>query len=424
MYKYDKNRINEEYERAKEVYGGYGINTDEVLEKMRNIPISIHCWQGDDVTGFETGVAGLADGGIKATGNYPGRARNGDELRRDIDMALSLIPGKHRINLHAIYAETGGKRVERDELETRHFEKWIEWAKSRGVGIDFNPTLFSHKMANSGYTLSSTDKEIRSFWIRHALSCREIASEIGKELGTPCVNNIWIPDGSKDMPADRMTHRQILKESLDEIFERKHDKKHVIDSLESKLFGIGSESYVVGSHEFYMGYAIKNNIMLCLDTGHFHPTESIADKISSILSFSDELLLHISRGVRWDSDHVVILNDELLSISQEIKRCGVMGRVRIALDYFDASINRIIAWVTGTRAVQKALLIALLEPTHLLAEEEKNGNLGARLALMEEFKTLPYGSVWDKYLSLCDVPVGPEWLDRVKEYEKTELMRR
>ena len=425
MYKHvSAENINESYELAKKAYASFGINTDEILEKLKTIPISLHCWQGDDVTGFEPGVDQLSGGGILATGNYPGKARNGDELRQDVEKALSLIPGRHRLNLHAIYAETGGKYVERDELTVEYFKKWIDWAKEKNIGIDFNPTFFSHKMASSGYTLASPDKNIRSFWIRHAIRCREISEAIGRELGTPCINNIWIPDGSKDLPADRMIYRRILRDSLDEILEKKFDQNYLKDSVESKLFGIGSESYVVGSHEFYMGYAFTRNIMLTLDSGHFHPTECIADKISSVLLFSSELLLHISRGIRWDSDHVVILNDESLSIAREVKRCGAFDRTYFAMDFFDAGINRITAWVVGARSVLKSILAALLEPTDLLVEEEKKGNLGNRLALYEEFKTLPLGSVWDKYLSDQGVPVGTSWLNTVKEYEENVLLKR
>ncbi|NSW90096.1 MAG: L-rhamnose isomerase [Firmicutes bacterium] len=416
--------IDKAYEYAKEVYGAYGVDTEDVLKKMKDIQVSLHCWQGDDVTGFEKGVDGLSGGGIMATGNYPGRARNGDELRQDIEKALSLIPGKQRVNLHAIYAETGDKYVDRDNLDVSHFKRWIDWAKEKGIGLDFNPTFFSHKMADSGFTLSSKDKEVRSFWIRHGKRCREIAAEMGKELGTPCVNNVWIPDGMKDIPADRLGHRLILKDSLDKLFEEKYDKNHLIDSVESKLFGIGSESYVVGSHEFYMGYALSRDVVLCLDTGHFHPTEGIADKISSVLAFQDELLLHISRGVRWDSDHVVLLNDEVLAIAQEVKRANAFERVHFALDFFDASINRITAWVIGTRSVLKAIMFALLEPTELLKEEENKGNFGNRLALMEEIKTLPFSAVWNKYCSRSGVPVGSEWLNDVKEYEEKVLFKR
>jgi len=424
MFNFDmKKYVNNSYEQAKEVYAAFGVDTDKVLETIKKIQISIHCWQGDDVGGFESADA-HAGGGTLVTGNYPGRARNGEELRQDFEMALSLIPGKHRINLHAIYAETDGKFVDRDEITVEHFRKWIDWAKKLGVAIDFNPTYFSHEMAKSGFTLSSKDKNVRDFWIRHTKRCREIAAQIGKELGTPCINNIWVPDGSKDIPADRMAYRRILKESLDEIFAEKYDKNFLIDAVESKLFGIGFEAYTVGSHEFYMGYGIKNNVMVCFDMGHFHPTESIADKISSMLLFSDGLLLHVSRGVRWDSDHVVILNDELLDVAREVKRCDAFDKVHYALDFFDGSINRITAWVTGTRAALKSILIALLEPTHMLVEEENKGNYGNRLALMEEIKTLPFGAVWNKYCLDMNVPVGPEWLDTVKEYEENVLLKR
>ncbi|MGI6777353.1 MAG: L-rhamnose isomerase [Acetivibrionales bacterium] len=422
-YSYEKN-IDKNYDYAKEVYASFGVDTDKVLDKMKDISISLHCWQGDDVTGFE-GADGITGGGILATGGHPGKARNGEELRQDLDKALSLIPGTHRVNLHAIYAETEGKKVERDELTVEHFNKWIGWAKEKGIGLDFNPTYFSHKKADSGFTLSSKDKEIRDFWIRHSHRCREIAAEMGKELGTPCVNNVWIPDGSKDFPADRLEYRQILKESLDEVFEKKYDKSYLIDAVESKLFGIGSEAYVVGSHEFYMGYTMTNNdVILCLDAGHFHPTETISDKISSLLIYKDELLLHVSRGVRWDSDHVVILNDDLLAIANELKRCNAYGKVHFALDFFDGSINRITAWVTGTRAALKSILLSLLEPTPLLLREEDTGNLGNRLALMEEFKTLPFVAVWNKYCRDMGTPVGTNWLDEVKKYEDNVLSKR
>lgn len=421
---YNEKTINENYERAKELYGSLGIDTDKVMEDIKDISISIHCWQGDDVGGFEVDAEGLTGGGILATGNYPGKARNAEELRQDLDKAMDLIPGKHRVNLHAIYGETDGKFVERDEIGPKHFEKWIAWAKEKGIGLDFNPTFFSHKMAETGYTLASKDKEVRDFWIRHGKRCREIAAEMGKALGTPCVNNIWIPDGSKDLPANRIEHRQILKESLDEILKDEYDKKHILDAVECKLFGIGSEAYVVGSHEFYMGYALTRDTLLCLDAGHFHPTETISDKISSMLTYIDELLLHVSRGVRWDSDHVVILNDEVLTIAQELKRCDAFDRVHFGLDFFDASINRISAWVTGTRASLKAIMMALLEPTHLLRDAEDKGDFGRRLALMEEFKSLPFGAVWDKYCQAQGVPVGAEWLNHVQEYEKQVLSNR
>lgn len=416
--------INHSYAHAKQVYGSFGVDTDDVLKKLENIPVSLHCWQGDDVSGFETGADGITGGGILATGNYPGKARSGEELRQDLEKALSLIPGKHKVNLHSMYAETGGKFVERDSLRTEHFSKWIDWAKGLGIGLDFNPSFFSHKKASTGYTLSSKDAETRSFWIRHAVRCREISVDIGRELGTPCINNIWIPDGSKDLPADRAGHRNILRDALDEILDRKYDKRHLLDAIEGKLFGIGSESYVVGSHEFYMAYAISRGVMLCLDMGHFHPTEGVADKISSLLAFSNEMLLHVSRGVRWDSDHVVVLNDDVIAVAQELKRCGAFGKVNIALDYFDASINRITAWVTGTRALLKAVLIAMLEPTELLSKEEAAGNFGNRLALLEEFKMLPYAAVWNKYCLEKNIPAGPDWLDSIRDYEEKVLFKR
>lgn len=424
MYLYRNERIEQDYRIAKEIYAGFGVDTDKAIEDMKKIPVSIHCWQGDDVAGFEN-AGGLTSGGIMTTGNYPGRARNGDELRQDIDKALSLIPGRNRVNLHAMYAETGGRKVERDEITIEHFQRWIDWAKEKGIGMDFNPTFFAHPLADSGYTLSSTDKRIRRFWIEHGKRSREIAAAIGKALNSPCVNNIWIPDGSKDIPADRITKRYILKESLDEILDRKYEEGCLIDSVESKLFGIGSESYVVGSHEFYMGYVMsRDDVILCLDAGHFHPTETIADKISSVLTFKNKLLLHVSRGVRWDSDHVVILNDDTMAIAQEIKRCNAYGRVYIALDFFDASINRITAWVTGARATLKAVMYSLLEPTHLLTEAEENGNPGDRLALMEEFKTLPFGAVWNRYCAENNVPVGTAWIEEVKKYEEDVLSLR
>lgn len=416
--------VSRNYAFAKEVYQAFGVDTDQVLTQMKQIPISLHCWQGDDVSGFEVDVAGVSGGGILATGNYPGRARNGAELRQDLEKALSLIPGRHRINLHAMYAETGGKFVERDELTIEHFTEWVQWAKRNGLGLDFNPTFFSHKMADSGFTLSSKDPEVRSFWVRHAQRCREIAAAMGKELGTPCINNVWIPDGSKDLPADRLVHREILRDALDEVFGAEYDRHYLRDAVESKLFGLASESYVVGSHEFYMAYALTRDVMVCLDAGHFHPTEGIADKISALLAFSDEILLHVSRGVRWDSDHVVITNDDLLAIAHEIKRCNALSKVYVALDFFDASINRIAAWAIGARATLRALLTALLEPTQLLRDEENKGNLGNRLALMEEFKTLPVAAVWRKYCLDNDVPVGIGWLDEVRTYEETVLRKR
>jgi L-rhamnose isomerase len=411
------------YDWARERYARLGVATDRALEILRRVPISLHCWQGDDVGGFENDQ-GLTGGGIQATGNYAGKARTADELRADLDQALRLIPGRHRLNLHAIYAETGGRPVERDRLGPEHFTAWTDWARSRGLGMDFNGTFFSHPRAADGFTLSSRDEGKRRFWVDHGIACRKIGERFGRELGTPCITNVWIPDGYKDTPVDRKTPRAILQRSLDEIFAEKLDPRFHLDAVESKLFGIGSESYVVGSHEFYLGYAIAKGKLLCLDAGHFHPTEGIADKISSVLTYLDEILLHVSRGVRWDSDHVVILSDDLRAIAEEIVRGDYLGRVHIGLDFFDASINRVAAWVIGTRCMIKALLIALLEPTERLRELEAAGDYTGRLALLEELKTMPYGAVWDYYCLRQDVPIGPAWLDEVRAYERDVLARR
>jgi L-rhamnose isomerase len=408
---------------AKERYAMLGVDTDQALETLAQIPISLHCWQGDDVGGFESPDAELG-GGLAATGNYPGKARNAGELRCDLDKAYSLVPGRHRLNLHAIYAETGSQKVERNELRPEHFYAWIDWAKDKGHGIDFNPTCFSHPLAESGFTLASYDESIRQFWIEHCLACRKIGEHIGRELGTPCVTNIWIPDGFKDVPVDRKTPRMLLKESLDKILAEKIDPRYNLDSVESKLFGIGSESYVVGSHEFYLGYAIANHILLCLDSGHFHPTEVISDKLSAVLTFLDEVLLHVSRGVRWDSDHVVILSDELQAIAQEIVRGDFLHRVHIGLDFFDASINRVAAWVIGARNTMRALLLALLEPIAQLRELEVSGDYTKRLALLEELKGLPFGAVWDYFCLQQGVPVGISFMDEIQVYEKQELSKR
>jgi L-rhamnose isomerase len=415
--------IERAYEIASERYAELGVDSDQAINRLGKVAISIHCWQGDDVGGFERGQ-GLSDGGIMATGAYQGKARTADELRADLEKALSLIPGRHRLNLHAIYAETDGK-VERDELEPKHFASWIDWAKQNQLGMDFNGTFFSHPKAASGFTLSSADEKIRRFWVRHGIVCRKIGSAMGKKLGTPCVTNIWIPDGYKDIPADRKGPRERLRTSLNEIFVEKIDRKFLLDAVESKLFGIGSESYVVGSHEFYLGYAIENNKLLCIDTGHFHPTESVADKISSVMMYLEEILLHVSRGVRWDSDHVVILSDELRALAEELVRGDYLDRTHIGLDFFDASINRVAAWVIGTRCMIKALLIAMLEPIDKLRQMETEGNLTGRLALLEETKTLPFGVVWDYYCLKHDVAIWPEWIKQVESYEKnvTSLRR-
>jgi L-rhamnose isomerase len=414
--------IEKAYEQAKQRYAELGVDTEAAMERLSSTTISLHCWQGDDVGGFESDE-GLSGGGIMATGAYPGRARTADELRADLEKTLSLIPGKHRLNLHAMYAETKS-RVERNELTAEHFTTWIDWAKANGLGMDFNGTFFSHPKAESGFTLSSADEGIRQFWVEHGIVCRKIGSAMGKQLSTPCITNLWIPDGYKDIPVDRKGPRERLKKSLDEIFAESMDRTCLLDSVESKLFGIGSESYVVGSHEFYLGYAIENKTLLCLDTGHFHPTEVVSDKISSVLTFLDEILLHVSRGVRWDSDHVVILSDELRAIAEQIIRGDYLQRVHIGLDFFDASINRIAAWVIGTRCMLKALLIALLEPTEKLREIEINGDYTGRLAILEELKTMPYGAVWDYYCTKMEVPPAQTWLDEVKDYEKDVLAKR
>ncbi len=375
------------------------------------------------MAGFESPDSELG-GGIAATGNYPGKARNADELRRDLDRVYSLLPGRHRLNLHAIYAETGGKTVERNELAPEHFAGWVEWAKAKSHGIDFNPTCFSHPLAASGFTLASYDAGIRRFWIEHCIASRRIGEHFGRELGTPCVTNIWIPDGFKDTPVDRATPRRLLRESLDQILAAPVDRQYNLDAVESKLFGLGSESYVVGSHEFYLGYAISTNVLLCLDSGHFHPTESVADKLSSVLLYLPEVLLHISRGVRWDSDHVVTLSDETQMMLQEIVRQNVLDRVHIGLDFFDASINRVGAWTIGARNVQRAALLALLEPIEQLRDAEQAGDYTTRLLLLEELKGMPWSAVWDQFCMRHDVPVGLQVLDEIRAYETQELAQR
>lgn len=419
----DKKKIEESYQAAKELYAAWGIDTDEVVKKLGEVAISLHCWQGDDVAGFEHATDQLT-GGIQVTGNYPGKARNPEELRADIEKVLSLLPGKHRLNLHALYAETDGEKVERNELQPKHFKNWVEWAKKNEVGLDFNPSFFSHPLSDDGFTLSHPDEKIRKFWIEHGKACRKIGEYFGKELGTPAVTNIWIPDGFKDTPVDRLAPRQRLKEALDEILSEKISPEYNLDAVESKVFGIGSESYVVGSHEFYMGYAVKNNTLLCLDVGHFHPTETISDKISGVLSFVDEILLHVSRPVRWDSDHVVTFDDELQAIMQQIVRGDFLDRTHIGLDFFDASINRIAAWVVGARNASKALLKAMLEPVAKLKELELAGDYTSRLALVEEFKSYPLGAVWDYFCMVQNVPVREAWLEEVKNYEKEVLVKR
>lgn len=419
-----KDIIKKSYQLAKAQYAELGIDTDKVISEMEKVVISLHCWQTDDVGGFEREGAELGGGGIQATGNFPGKARTIKQMRDDLDKVMSLLPGKQRLNLHAIYGEFDGKKVERDEIEVKHFQGWIDWAKKRNMGLDFNCTCFSHPYADDGFTLSSKNQKIRNFWIEHTKKCRKIAAEMGKQLGTPCVHNIWIPDGSKDVPVDRYGLRKILRKSLDEIFSEKYPKKYLKDSVESKLFGIGSESMVVGSHDFYIGYAVKNKMMITLDNGHFHPTEQVGDKISSILLYIDELLLHLTRGVRWDSDHVVTFNDELLLIAQEIVRAGALKKVNIGLDYFDASLNRIGAYVIGVRAAQMAFMFALLEPLKTLIDFEEKGQNFERLSLMEVMKTKPYGSVWDYYCLSNNVPVGQDYIDEIRKYERNVLLKR
>ena len=424
QYTPTEKQIRDTYDLARERYALLGVDTAAALAKLAQIPISLHCWQGDDVAGFES-PEGELGGGIATTGNYPGKARNAEELRRDLDQAYSLIPGTHRLNLHAIYAETGGKRVDRNELLPEHFANWLDWARENGHGIDFNPTFFSHPKADDGFTLASYDEGNRSFWIEHGIACRKIGEHFGRELGTPCVTNVWIPDGFKDTPVDRLAPRRLLKESLDAIFAEKLDPQHNLDAVESKLFGLGSESYVVGSHEFYLGYAIEaGDVLLCLDSGHFHPTEVISDKLSSVLLYVDQVLLHVSRGVRWDSDHVVTLTEELQAIMQEIVRGGFTERVHIGLDFFDASINRIAAWVVGTRNALRALLLALLEPADLMRALEQAGDYSARLALLEELKGMPFGAVWDYYCLQQGVPVGYAFTDDIRSYEEQVLAQR
>ncbi len=411
------------YEAAAKRYREFGIEVEAALEALRGIPVSMHCWQGDDVTGFEA-AAGGASGGILSTGNYPGRAGNAAELRRDIDKAWSLIPGTKRLNLHAIYADYSAGAVERDELRPEHFDSWIAWAKQQGVGVDFNPTFFGHPRSADGLTLSHPEAKIRSFWIRHGRACRRIAAHIGRELKTCCVMNTWVPDGYKDVPADRLGARKRLLASLDSIFAEEFPRRQMRDAVESKLFGIGVESCTVGSFEFYLGYAVRNGLLLCLDAGHFHPTEVISDKLSSVSLFVDEILLHVSRPVRWDSDHVVILDDELCAIARELVRGRLLGRTHIGLDYFDGTINRIAAWAVGMRNMQKALLLALLEPSHQLRGFERKLDYTSRLVYMEELKTLPFAAVWDYYCLKSGVPAGPEYLSAIRDYEQSELFRR
>ncbi len=415
--------IENSYTSAKEQYANLGVDTEKAMKILESVAISLHCWQGDDVGGFESSDEGLS-GGIAVTGNYPGKASTPDELRQDLEKAYELLPGKHRLNLHAMYGEFGGKKVDRVDISEEHFKGWASWAKELGIGIDFNPTCFAHDKAADGFTLSNTDAGIRDFWIEHCIASRKIGAYFGRELGTPAVTNLWIPDGFKDTPVNRLYRRELLKGSLDKVFAADVSKKENLDAVECKLFGIGSESCVIGSHEFYLGYAVKNDLLLCLDAGHFHPTEVISDKISSVSLYVEELLLHVSRGVRWDSDHVVVLSDELRAIAEEIVRNDLLKRVHIGLDFFDASINRIAAWTIGTRCMIKAVLMALLEPTHSLQELEKEGDFTTRLAVLEELKTLPSGAVWDYYCLKQGTKPGFSWMADVEEYEKSVLSKR
>ena len=410
------------YELAKESYASLGIDTDAVLEKLKTVPISMHCWQGDDVAGFLFKDVALS-GGIQVTGNYPGAARTVAELRQDAEKAMSLIPGAKKFNLHAIYADTDEK-VDLNEIEPRHFASWVDWAKKLGIGLDFNPTCFSHPMADTGFTISSANKEIQDFWVEHCIRSRKVAEYFGRELGIPCVTNYWFPDGYKDIPVDREGPRRRMMEGLDRVFAGDIDEKNNRNAVESKVFGIGAESYTVGSNEFCLGYAVSRNKMVCLDAGHFHPTEVISDKVSSVLLYTKELLLHVSRPVRWDSDHVVILDDELQNIAHALVRPGLLDRTHIGLDFFDASINRIAAWTIGTRNMEKALLMAMLEPTEKMLEMELAGDYTSRLAMMEELKTYPFAAVWDYYCMTNGVPVREEWLTAVKEYERDVLSKR
>jgi L-rhamnose isomerase len=412
------------FSQAVETFASWNLEVEAAFSTLNQTPISLHCWQGDDVGGFEKAVASQAGGGTLVTGNYPGRATTLEQLQEDLDQALALIPGAKRLNLHSSYGDFRSKKADRNEITFAQFGGWVQWCRNRNLGLDFNPTFFAHPKADDGFTLSHADPGIRSFWIEHGIACRHIAAEIGQQLGKTVITNFWIPDGFKDLPADRRSPRERLESSLDAIFAEEINPAYNRDAVESKLFGIGSESYVVGSHEFYLGYAIKNQMIYCLDMGHFHPTESVADKISSILQFVPELLFHVSRGVRWDSDHVVLYDDPTRAVAEEIVRGGFLNRTHLGLDFFDASINRIAAWVIGTRNLQKAILTALLMPNAELCKLEASGDLTSRLALIEEAKTLPIGPVWDEWCRRHNTPVGRAWLDEVKTYERTVLSQR
>ncbi len=405
------------YDEARAMYNGYGVDTEAAINKLKNISVSMHCWQGDDVIGFDND--GGLTGGIQTTGNYIGRARTPKELMEDIDKALSLIPGKKKLNLHACYAIFNGDKVDRDKFKPMHFKEWVDFAKKRNMGIDFNPTFFSHNMVKDNLTLSSPDENVRKFWVEHGKRCIEISQYFAEETGAPCVMNIWIPDGYKDIPADRLVPRERFKKSLDEILSIEYDKSKVYVCLESKVFGIGMESYTVGSAEFCMNYVCQNGITPLMDNGHYHPTEVVSDKISALLPFHEKIALHITRGVRWDSDHVVMFDDETREIAKEIVRNDAVDRVFIATDYFDASINRISAWVTGMRSVQKALLYALLEPSCTMKEMQNKGDMTALMVLQEEMKIAPFGDVWEEYLKRENVE--KDYIPAIKEYEENVL---
>lgn len=422
MNRTSDSQVQSAYEIARERYAEIGVDTESALARLDAVSISLHCWQGDDVGGFEN-PGGELTGGIAATGNYPGKARNAAELRQDLDLVYRLLPGSHRLSLHAIYLESE-KKVERNRIEPAHFSGWVDWARANNHGLDFNPTCFSHPLSASGFTLSHRDAGIRQFWVEHCIASRRIGEYFGKELGTPAITNIWIPDGFKDTPADRLTPRRLLLESLDSTLAEKIDPHYNLDAVEPKLFGIGSESYVTGSFEFYVGYAISRGILLTLDCGHFHPTETIADKLSSLLLYLDQLLIHVSRGVRWDSDHVVTFTDELQAVAGEIVRHDALQRVHIGLDYFDASINRIAAWTVGARSTLRALLVAMLEPHGRLRQLEAAGDFSSRLALQEELKAMPFNAVWDYYCARKNAPTGAECMQLIKEYEGRELALR
>ncbi|WP_167628390.1 L-rhamnose isomerase [Listeria valentina] len=414
--------VEKRYSAAKERYAAIGVDTDEALKKLQDVKISMHCWQGDDVKGF-LNPGGELTGGIMATGNYPGAAHTPEQLRSDLEKAFAMIPGKHKVNLHAIYVDTDEK-VDLNTIEPKHYTKWVDWAKEQGLGLDFNPTFFSHPMFKDNYTLASPDKEVRDFWVEHGKRSRKIAEYFGKELGQTCINNFWMPDGMKDNPIDRLSPRKRLMEALDEIFEEKLDENYTQEAVESKLFGLGAEAYTVGSHEFYMGYGLTRDKLICLDAGHFHPTEFISNKLSSLALFSKGVMLHVSRPVRWDSDHVVLMDDELTEIGRELVRNDLLPITNIGLDFFDATINRVAAWVVGTRNTQKALLKAFLEPTDDLKKMELENDFTTRMVFTEELKDFPFGDIWNKFCEQNGVPIGLDWLKEVREYEKNVLLNR